>query len=181
MTKPSTSLRNPRRSLLLPLTGLGSAAVLALSGCGTHTQPVSAQSTLSSTSGPASTSAPATASASASAPGTTRAVGTTLTLDEHANRTTVHVARGSTVSLVLHSTLWPALKDSAPALLQPLGKPAVTHDASCVTGGGCGTQTTRYLAHKPGTVVLSDHRTSCGEAKLCTPAQASFTVTVVIG
>ncbi|MCX3058272.1 hypothetical protein [Streptomyces beihaiensis] len=171
MNSPSAFRHSTGRPLLLPLAGLGSAAVLALAGCGSDTaQPVASRST------------PALSpSASAATPGTSHEVGTTLTVDEHANGTTVHVARGGTVSLVLHSTLWPVPKDSAPALLKPLGGPAVAHSTPCVTGGGCGTRTTRYLAAEPGTAVLSDHRRSCGEARLCTPAQASFTVTVVIG
>jgi hypothetical protein len=38
-----------------------------------------------------------------------------------------------------------------------------------------------YAATASGTAVVTAHRSTCGEAMLCTPNQSGFRVTVVVG
>ncbi|SOB85834.1 hypothetical protein [Streptomyces sp. 1331.2] len=151
---------NPRRSAVLALA----AALLALTGCAsTGTRP-SATTTLS----PAAPSSPAVPSPAV------------VTVDEHADHTTVKAAVGSTVSVGLHSTYWSAATSSAPDVLAPSGTPTTAPSPSCRPGGGCGTVTTTFTAHAPGTARLTATRTICGEALQCPPEQGSYEVTVEV-
>ncbi|KDN88151.1 hypothetical protein [Kitasatospora cheerisanensis] len=103
-----------------------------------------------------------------------------VVLDETADRTRVTVAAGSTVRTELHSTYWSPATSTDPALLAPAGPPSTAAGPSCQPGGGCGTVTTAFTARTPGTVRLTAHRSSCGEAKPCPPGEQDFTVEVEV-
>ncbi|MFD5437172.1 hypothetical protein ACFWJ4_34110 [Kitasatospora sp. NPDC127067] len=147
---------NPRRSAAPVLA----AALLTLAGCA------------STGTGP---STPAAASTASTAPSPA-----TVTVDEHADRTTLKAAVGTTVTLALHSTYWSAATSSAPDVLAPAGPPTTTPSPSCRPGGGCGTVTASFTARAPGTARLTATRTSCGEALNCPPEQRGYEVTVEV-
>ncbi|WP_370084951.1 hypothetical protein [Streptacidiphilus sp. MAP12-16] len=136
------------------------------------------------TASPATSTGVAPTSAAATSPATGPAPSpySTLTLTEHATGTTVSIPVGDTVRLVLNSTYWAPPISSAPNVLSPVGRPmtATGSGPGCHPGSGCGTVTARFVARTAGTARLTSSRTSCGEAMACTPAQATFTVTVVV-
>ncbi|WP_441247929.1 hypothetical protein [Kitasatospora sp. McL0602] len=142
-----------RRTAAVALT------LLALAGCGSTATPQ----------GP--TPSGVTASGGTSAPAV-------VTLDEHADRTTVDVAVGTVVRIDLHSTYWSGVTSSAPQLLQPVGAPSTSPSPGCHPGGGCGTVSSAFRAAAPGPAQLTAERTSCGEARPCAADQRTFTVTV---
>lgn len=142
---------NPRRPAALALA----AALLALTGCA------------------------ATAS-NTSAPGTSVPAPAVLAVDEHAGGSTLKAAVGTTLTLALHSTYWSAATSSAPDVVAPTGTPTTAPSPSCRPGGGCGTVTTTFTAHAPGTAHLTATRTSCGEARECPPDQRTYEVTVEV-
>ncbi|MEV7770030.1 hypothetical protein [Kitasatospora sp. NPDC086791] len=117
-------------------------------------------------------------SATAPAPGAPSPAA--VTVDEHADRTTVKVAVGTTVTLALHSTYWSAATSSTPDVATPDGTPTTVPSPSCRPGGGCGTVSTSFTAHAPGTARLTATRTTCGEARECPPEQRSYQVTVEV-
>ncbi|MEZ0088954.1 hypothetical protein [Streptacidiphilus sp. EB129] len=174
--------------LALALAGCASAA-----GAGASAQPTGSAVASAGTSGAVTQSAsPGTStdagagtgggSGSASAVPSASSV-RTITLDEHSAGTTVAVAQGDTVVLVMHSSYWSAPVNSAPKLLQQMGGTAgsaAPPGPTCHPGQGCGTVTTTFVAKGAGTAKLSATRTSCGEAMACSPAQRSFSVTLVI-
>ncbi|MGA5821723.1 hypothetical protein ACPC54_28130 [Kitasatospora sp. NPDC094028] len=131
---------------------------LALTGCG---------STGTSTAAPGSAPAPATTPAA-------------VTADEHADRTTLKVAAGATVTVELHSTYWSGATSSATDVLAPAAGPATSPSPSCRPGGGCGTVATTFTARTPGTAHLTATRTTCGEALACGPEQRTYDVTVEV-
>ncbi|MFG2905462.1 hypothetical protein ACGF13_10440 [Kitasatospora sp. NPDC048286] len=142
---------NPRRPAALALA----AALLSLTGCASTGTGPSTPATTSATPGPA-----------------------TVTVDEHADRTTVRIAVGATLTLALHSTYWSAATSSAPEVLAADGAPSTAPSPSCRPGGGCGTVTAAFTARAAGTARLTATRTSCGEALNCPPGQRSYEVTV---
>ncbi|MFD8596703.1 hypothetical protein ACFV1L_17040 [Kitasatospora sp. NPDC059646] len=147
--------KTPKTPHLAKAAALGGAllALAALAGCGsTGTAP-----------------APAPAAPAGAGP---------VVLDESADRTRVTVAPGTTVRTELHSTYWSPATSTDPALLAPTGAPSTAPGPSCRPGGGCGTVTTAFTARTPGTVRLTAHRSSCGEAKPCAPGEQDFTVEV---
>ncbi|MFD5463707.1 hypothetical protein ACFWIQ_12940 [Kitasatospora sp. NPDC127059] len=149
----------PRRTAALALTC--AAALLALAGCGS-----TSASTVAS--GPAPTTTALTTTPAA------------VTADEHANHTTVKVAVGATVSVVLQGTYWSAAASSAPGVVSPAGAPTTAPSPSCRPGGGCGTVTTSFAARAAGTAHLTASRTACGEALNCSPDQRSYDVTIEV-
>lgn len=104
-----------------------------------------------------------------------------VSLDEHAARTIVRVGTGTTVLVRLHSTYWSTPASSDPRVLAPTGPAGSTPGGTCVPGGGCGVSAARFTAAGPGTVHVTAHRTSCGEAMACAPAQRDYDVTVTVG
>ncbi|MGW3232206.1 hypothetical protein [Kitasatospora sp. NPDC001095] len=142
---------NPRRPAALALA----AALLTLTGCASTGTGPSTPATTSATPGPA-----------------------TVTVDEHADRTTVRIAVGATLTLALHSTYWSPATSSAPEVLAPDGVPSTAPSPSCRPGGGCGTVTADFTARAAGTARLTATRTSCGEALNCPPEQRTYEVTV---
>jgi hypothetical protein len=120
----------------------------------------------SSTVAPPPTSVPAHASA--------------VQLSEGANQTTITVARGSTITVVLHSTYWTIDPPGGPVLVAT-GTQSFAPGQGCgptVPGSGCGTVTLIVRAAAAGTAVITANRTSCGEALRCTPDQSTWRVTV---
>ncbi|MFJ5926984.1 hypothetical protein ACIQF6_30780 [Kitasatospora sp. NPDC092948] len=135
-------------------------ALAALTGCGTTTTTTAA--------GPATGP-----TASATAAGS-------VVLDESADRTRITVAPGTVIRTELHSTYWSPATSTDPGLLAPTGQPSTAAAPSCRPGSGCGTVTTAFTARTAGTARLTAHRSSCGEARPCAPAQQDFTVDVDI-
>jgi hypothetical protein len=101
-----------------------------------------------------------------------------VVLDEHAAGTTVRLRVGTPLLVRLHSTYWSAPAASDPAVLAPDGPGGTTPGGGCVPGGGCGTSQARFTATRPGTARITAHRTTCGEAMLCPPAERRYEVTV---
>ncbi|MFG2698903.1 hypothetical protein [Kitasatospora sp. NPDC048407] len=134
-------------------------ALAALSGCGSAT---------TTAAGPATGSTGATASTGP------------VVLDESADRTHITVAPGTIVRTELHSTYWSPATSTDPGLLAPTGEPSTAAAPSCRPGSGCGTVTTAFTARTAGSVRLTAHRSSCGEAKPCPPGGQDFTVEVDI-
>ncbi|MFD8705025.1 hypothetical protein ACFV1W_20780 [Kitasatospora sp. NPDC059648] len=149
---------NLRRPAALALTC--AAALLALTGCGSKGAATAA-------------SAPAPTTKAVTAPAA-------VTADEKANRTTLKVAVGATVSVQLHGTYWSAVASSAADVLTPAGAPTTAPSPSCRPGGGCGTVTTSFAARTAGTAHLTASRTACGEALNCAPDQRSYDVTIEV-
>lgn len=102
---------------------------------------------------------------------------------DHANGTTVRLCVGQTLRLSLHSTYWGNIAGSPETVAKEVGSTIVVSPApmGCLPGAGCGTLVTQFRGLAPGTATVSAHRTSCGEALLCTPDRRSFSLTVVVG
>jgi hypothetical protein len=104
-------------------------------------------------------------------------------LGDNDSGTTVKVARGMTILVVLNSTYWQFATPAAPAtVLAPVGS-VVKSPApigSCVPGAGCGTVAATYQAVGTGQATISASRTTCGEALRCTGSAGSYQVTVVV-
>lgn len=102
------------------------------------------------------------------------------TVSEASNGKVITVRRGTTVTLVLHSTYWSIDGSSDPAVLD--ARRAQQHHpdppGTCVPGVGCGTVSQQFNAHATGTAHLSASRTSCGEALACRQDQTHYDVTV---
>jgi hypothetical protein len=104
-----------------------------------------------------------------------------LTLSERDDRTTVRVRRGTTITVVLHSTFWQLSRPTDSIVLRATGDPMVApQPAGCVAGGGCGTVTARYVADAPGSSSVFGHRASCGEALVCEGRAGQWEITVVV-
>lgn len=150
----------PRRAL----AAAAACLLLGVSGCTSTTAP-------RRSGGPGS---PTSASA------TTPQAGTS-TVSYTDNGRTVHAAVGQTVHVVLENTYWTIDGSSDGAVIAPLGTASHSPEPNgCVPGAGCGTVRQDFLARAPGQAQLSAHRTTCGEAMACAPAQRSFSVTVVV-
>jgi hypothetical protein len=105
------------------------------------------------------------------------------TVDESANQTAVGLCVGQVLTVVLNNTHWEQLASSDQSVLRADAASTI-HVASpeaCVPGAGCGTITRMFVAIAPGSVIVSAHRTSCGEALQCASGQGSFTVSVTVG
>jgi hypothetical protein len=108
--------------------------------------------------------------------------GDVLVITDADNGKTVTVAAASRVSVQLSSTYWTFDPVSNPAVLAAEG-PQQTSPCAAKTfpGSGCGIAAVTYAATASGTAVVTAHRSTCGEAMLCTPNQSGFRVTVVVG
>lgn len=123
----------------------------------------------------------------ASAPGTTGTPPPTrpdypaIVLDEHANQSTVQVAVGRRVELLLHSSYWTDFGSSQSAVVRADGSVrTLPTSQKCIPGGGCNPVLATFMAQAAGTAVLSASRTSCGEALRCSPANSHYRVTIVV-
>ena len=131
--------------------------------------------------GAPNTQVSATSAAPANWPTGPVASGQPVVLDEHANKTTVHVQVGTTVELLLHSSYWTIGGSSSPAVLAPQGTPTqLPVTPTCAPGIGCNPVQAMFSARSPGTSVLSASRTSCGEAMRCGTQNGRFQVTVIV-
>jgi hypothetical protein len=105
---------------------------------------------------------------------------TDTTFDEHDNGRTVRVAVGDTFRVTLHSTYWRFAEVPGGGTLLAVGAPRVVDSTPCHPGEGCGTVTLTVRAGGSGTVTLSAHRDSCGEALACGPGQGAFSLAVEV-
>lgn len=106
----------------------------------------------------------------------------TVRLDDTSDGSTVHLAPGDRVRVVLHSTYWTFRPPSDRAVVAGDGPGAYASGPNCPTypGSGCGTVTVRYSARHAGAAVIAADRTSCGEAIRCTPAALHWSVNVAV-
>jgi hypothetical protein len=106
---------------------------------------------------------------------------TARSVSEADNGKTVDVRSGDRLDLVLHSTYWTVNDPASPSVLVARGPARYrSGGAGCprFPGSGCGTVTQTYRAANLGTVDVTAHRDSCGEAVACAPDQRDFKVTV---
>lgn len=100
---------------------------------------------------------------------------------DSANGSTVKLAPGDKLELILGSSYWNFRGSSAPGVLRQIGSPVLLKATrACVVGGGCRPKKVIYRAVKAGTAVITAHRVSCGEALACTGKKGSFKLTVVV-
>jgi hypothetical protein len=105
-----------------------------------------------------------------------------VSVDEHANGTTVDLSVGQTLLLQLHSTYWQDVTSSDPSTLRAMS-PTVTPQpasSSCPPGGGCGSITVQFVALGPGTATVAASRQLCGEDVQCPSSDRSYTLLVKI-
>lgn len=104
----------------------------------------------------------------------------TVTVDDGANGSSLTLARGDRLQVVLHSTYWQFAPASDPAVLIADGGPQTGPGTNCPSfpGSGCGTVTQTYTAASAGDAVVTASRTSCGEAMSCPPSESQFKVSV---
>ncbi len=99
-----------------------------------------------------------------------------------ANGSTVRLAVGDKLELILASSYWTFRASSAPGVLRQAGPVQLLKSTRpCVPGGGCRPKKVIYRALKPGKAVITAHRVTCGEALACTGKKGQFTLTVVVG
>lgn len=154
----------PRRVL----AGLAACVLLSASGC-------------ASGAGPQRPSTPTSPTSAANSSAVTPPGRPTSTISYADNGRTVRAAVGQTVHLVLENTYWTVDGSSDGGVIAPLGTASHSPQRDgCVPGGGCGTVRQDFLARAQGQAQLTAHRTTCGEAMACAPAQRSFSVTVVV-
>ena len=102
-----------------------------------------------------------------------------MTVDEHANGTSVRLATGDHLVVVLHSTYW-QLPAPQEGVLVVTGAPVAQPTPGCsrIPGTGCGTATANYVARRAGRTELVAHRDSCGEAKRCVGSEGDWSIEV---
>lgn len=107
-----------------------------------------------------------------------------VTITESSNRHVVTVTKGAHLVVALHSTYWTITPLARRTVLAQVGTqqtgpvPGSTPACAPVPGQGCGTVSMHYVARGAGTVRLTAHRTTCGEAMRCTGSQGSWYVTI---
>lgn len=145
--------------------------------------------------GCASTAKTATTGVGSPAPSVTVGVAQPATqyVTESDNGHTFRVASGTEVLLLLYSSYWDVPQVSAAKVLEPLTtapiRPAVVPSvvpsaevcgSHTVAGSGCGVFEYEYRALATGSVQITTHRTSCGEAMMCGPSKRSFSVSIEV-
>lgn len=169
------SLVRHGRAILLPIF---SAIFMGLfCGCAS-----SSTSGIPPSPGPgANSSVPATSPSAGGGTITSPAGTNTVTVTDKNNKETVQLRSGQVLRVVLSSTYWMIHGSSDASVLNPIGSPSPSPQASgCVPGGGCGTMTAIYRAVASGRAKVVASRTSCGEAMGCTAASARFVVYVIV-
>jgi len=108
--------------------------------------------------------------------------GRVVTADESNNGSSVTLAPGDHLRVVLHSTYWQFNPSSNPSVLAADGGPQVGPGTNCprFPGSGCGTVTQQYTALHGGKAVVSADRSSCGEALQCRPDQSHYQLNVKV-
>ena len=105
-----------------------------------------------------------------------------FTEHDRANGTTIHLAVGDKVALILGSTYWNFSRSSAPQVVRQIGPVTVVHTTrTCLPGEGCQPKRAMYKALSKGTAIITAHRLSCGEALACTGKRGHFRLTIVVG
>ena len=104
-------------------------------------------------------------------------------VSDRANGNTLRLCVGQGLRLSLRSTYWEGITSSPDTVLRTFGPTILVSPApvGCAPGMGCGTLVTEFRGIAAGTATISAHRTSCGEALLCSPDRRSFTLTVRVG
>lgn len=109
---------------------------------------------------------------------------TVIVIRDNANGTTVPVAAGDRVELILSSSYWDVAGSSAPRVLRQDGPATLMpRPSSCpqnIPGLGCIPIQTKFTALVDGKAVIKASRTSCGEALRCNPDRTRFSVMVVV-
>ena len=141
-------------------------------GASTSTPPTAAPPTTRSLQPGPTTSLPSVA--------TTVPAADTISVGDADNGRTIGVRIGTRVKVVLGSTSWMLQGSSNSAVLSQDGPVSTASDPNCVPGGGCGTQTAAFVARASGAATVTATRLSCGEARACTPDQATFRVTITV-
>lgn len=102
-------------------------------------------------------------------------------VSEANNGKTYTIAKGDSVTVVLHSTYWTIDGSSNPAVMKAVGQQTASPPANpCHAGQGCGTISQKFVAVGPGTAHLKASRTSCGEALQCSPSPQRWDVSIVV-
>jgi hypothetical protein len=105
-----------------------------------------------------------------------------ITEHDHANGTTIHVAVGDKLALILGSSYWQFARSSKPTVLRQEGPVTLMKSShTCMPGVGCRPKRAVYKALAPGKAVITAHRVTCGEALACTGSRGHFKLTVVVG
>ncbi|MGW1162006.1 hypothetical protein ACWD48_28160 [Streptomyces sp. NPDC002519] len=162
---PSSARMSPAlRALHAGLAAVAAAAATGvLGGC---------------SSGPAGSPSPPLSHPSASSASSPPSTGSVV-LDERSRGTTVRVTVGTLIVVRLHSAYWSTPASSNPRVITAIGG-GTTVTTTCPPGRGCGTSSTQFTALRPGTVHITAHRDSCGEAMRCSPGQGRYDVTVTV-
>ncbi|MFN2581643.1 MAG: hypothetical protein ABR498_02750 [Candidatus Dormibacteria bacterium] len=113
-------------------------------------------------------------------PGASGPAGGGVMLSEPQNGTTVQASRGSSVTVVLHSTYWHIGGSNDQSVLRAVTGANASPSPGCVAGAGCGTVSEMFIALAQGTATIMANRVTCGEARLCVGPEKTYTVTVVV-
>jgi hypothetical protein len=115
---------------------------------------------------------------------TTRPAATAVTkrLTETDDGTSISVAKGSTIIVVLSSTYWTYSTATNPSVLTRVAGPTTSpaHMGSCVPGAGCGTVSVTYRAVGVGHAQITASRTTCGEALACSGKAGAYAVQMMV-
>jgi len=108
---------------------------------------------------------------------------TTVVRDSQ-NGTTVHLAVGDRLKLIMSSDYWNMHGSSSAAVLAQDGRAHfLPRPKNCpnIPGLGCVPFETTFTAVAKGTAMITASRQTCGEALKCQPPQEHFRLTVVVG
>lgn len=167
------------------LSALAVLASIAVTGCGsTRSAP---PSSAAASSVPASSAAVSSAlrSSAGAGSGTQPADHLTAKIDVALadSGRSIQVRLGDELVLTLSSSYW-HLQAPQPANVLTLAHPSSRvprpTPPRCPPGQGCGAVLAVYTANQPGRATITANRTSCGEARRCTPRQAHFQLTVTV-
>jgi len=178
---------------LCALAGCAASSAAAPSQSG---QPVSASASATPGSATPGSATPGSATPGSATPGSATPGSATpgsatpgsaarhVAVDERDNHKVIRIARGTVVTVVLHSTYWRFGPAPGPRVLAQLSAPRVSprpvRAGGCVPGQGCGTVTVGYRAIGAGTALVRASRVSCGEALRCTGGNGLFSVTLIV-
>lgn len=164
------------------LTALAVLASIAVTGCGsTRSAPPSSAAASSTRAALPATSSPGAGSGSGTQPADhlTRKINIGLADSGRS----IQVRPGDELVLTLSSTYW-HLQAPEPAnvltLTRPSSRVVRPTPPRCPPGQGCGAVRAVYTASQPGRATITANRTSCGEARRCTPRQAHFQLTITV-
>lgn len=145
-------------------------ASLMLAACGT---PATAPSPASKPPVPSAGETAKTGSSPDGSPGL-------MKLGASSDGQTITVAVGRTVLVSLGTTDWTFAQVSDPAVVRQSPQAVVPGPLSCRSMADCGSVSVRLSALAAGKVHVRATRSKCGELRLCTGKEGSFTLTVVV-